>query len=335
FHANLERKVQERTSELTSANVKLGEKIDDRTSAQKILEQRLKVINCLYDLSKLIERPKISLEQIFQETVHLIRKAYRHPHVTCVRITFDGIKYKTDNFKKTELSQYVQIKIDEDKAGTIEVYYLGEKAESDKTPFLKEEHDLLDAIAKHLGRVAARRQTGEKLELFRNLIDRSNDCIFVIDPKWGRFLDVNGRASESLGYTREELLGMVIKDIEQSIPDDSCWQERCKQLDIEGDVIMQGRHKRKDGTTFFAETTLKLVNQEKKDYVIAVALDVTERKQAEEATAQAYTKLEEANRELKEMQGQLVQSEKMASIGQLAAGVAHEMNTPVGFVASN
>lgn len=60
-----------------------------------------------------------------------------------------------------------------------------------------------------------------------------------------------------------------------------------------------------------------------------------ERKQAEEATRFAYEKLENANRELKEMQSQLVQSEKLASIGQLAAGVAHEMNTPVGFVASN
>lgn len=335
FHANLEKKVQERTSELTSANVKLGEKVDVHTSAQKTLEQRLKVINCLYDLSKLIERPKISLEQIFQETLHLIRKAYRYPHVICVRITFDGVKYKTDNFKKTELSQCAHIKIQEDKAGTIEVYYLGEKAEGDKTPFLEEERDLLDAIAEHLGGIAGRKQTGEKLELFRNLIDRSNDCIFVIDPQWGRFLDANGRASESLGYTREELLGMAFRNIEQSIPDDSSWQEQRKQLDIEGDVVIQGRHRRKDGTTFFVETSLKLLSQEKRDYIVAVARDITERKQAEEAAALAYTKLEEANGELKETQSQLVQSEKMASIGQLAAGVAHEMNTPVGFVTSN
>ncbi len=61
----------------------------------------------------------------------------------------------------------------------------------------------------------------------------------------------------------------------------------------------------------------------------------TERKQAEENLKLAYEKLENANRELKEMQSQLVQNEKLASMGQLAAGVAHEMNTPVGFVASN
>ena len=57
--------------------------------------------------------------------------------------------------------------------------------------------------------------------------------------------------------------------------------------------------------------------------------------QTEEAKIHAYYELKETNKELKEVQSQMVQSEKLASIGQLAAGVAHEMNTPVGFVASN
>jgi signal transduction histidine kinase len=63
--------------------------------------------------------------------------------------------------------------------------------------------------------------------------------------------------------------------------------------------------------------------------------EVTERKKAEESVRHAYEDLEKTNQELKEMQSQLVQSEKLSSIGQLAAGIAHEMNTPVGFVASN
>ncbi len=63
--------------------------------------------------------------------------------------------------------------------------------------------------------------------------------------------------------------------------------------------------------------------------------EITERKKAEESLRLAYEELEKSNKELKETQSQLVQSEKLASIGQLAAGVAHEINTPVGFVASN
>jgi two-component system NtrC family sensor kinase len=60
-----------------------------------------------------------------------------------------------------------------------------------------------------------------------------------------------------------------------------------------------------------------------------------DRKLAEESAAKTYEELKKAHRELKETQSQLVQSEKLASIGQLAAGVAHEMNTPMGFVAGN
>jgi PAS domain S-box-containing protein len=63
--------------------------------------------------------------------------------------------------------------------------------------------------------------------------------------------------------------------------------------------------------------------------------DITARKQSEAALKLAYQKLEGTHRDLQQMQSRLVQQEKLASIGQLAAGVAHEMNTPVGFVASN
>jgi len=63
--------------------------------------------------------------------------------------------------------------------------------------------------------------------------------------------------------------------------------------------------------------------------------EIQERRKTEESLSLAYEKLEKANRELKEMQSQQVQNAKMISIGQLAAGVAHELNTPIGFVGYN
>ncbi len=63
--------------------------------------------------------------------------------------------------------------------------------------------------------------------------------------------------------------------------------------------------------------------------------DITDRKEAEESTILAYDELQSANEELKDMQSQLVQNEKMSAIGQLSAGFAHEINTPVGYVSSN
>lgn len=84
-----------------------------------------------------------------------------------------------------------------------------------------------------------------------------------------------------------------------------------------------------------AITTPTMDTQGESSGTQGVLYDNTARTLAEEATVRANDDLQAANQELKQMQGQIIQNEKLASIGQLAAGVAHEMNTPVGFVASN
>ena len=63
--------------------------------------------------------------------------------------------------------------------------------------------------------------------------------------------------------------------------------------------------------------------------------EIVERKKAEDSVTLAYQELEGAHRELREMQSQQVQDAKLVSIGQLAAGVGHELNTPIGFVTYN
>jgi signal transduction histidine kinase len=63
--------------------------------------------------------------------------------------------------------------------------------------------------------------------------------------------------------------------------------------------------------------------------------DISLRKKLESALLAKNSTLEEINRQLNDAQNQLLQSDKMASVGQLAAGVAHEINNPIGFVFSN
>ena len=69
--------------------------------------------------------------------------------------------------------------------------------------------------------------------------------------------------------------------------------------------------------------------------LVGSIVDFTERKQAEVELKLRYEEVRELNDKLKEAQNQLLQSEKMASVGQLAAGVAHEINNPIGYVYSN
>lgn len=71
------------------------------------------------------------------------------------------------------------------------------------------------------------------------------------------------------------------------------------------------------------------------DLALVSLLDITEQKAVEAELRESSARLGEANRLLNQHRDQIVRSEKLASIGQLAAGVAHEINNPVGYVTSN
>jgi PAS domain S-box-containing protein len=82
-------------------------------------------------------------------------------------------------------------------------------------------------------------------------------------------------------------------------------------------------------------TTVRLDAEGKPEFYDGVLTDITERKAQQALMDKALTQQKKLNKRLEEANNQLMQSEKMASIGQLAAGVAHELNNPIGFVHSN
>ena len=130
--------------------------------------------------------------------------------------------------------------------------------------------------------ITQRKHNEKKLELFNTLINQSNDAIFIDDPETGRFLEVNDKACSSLGYSREELLNMTVVDIDAIIPDKFIWQEHLSDLKRQGYIILEGRHKRKDGTTFPVEVNVKYIKQDEQNYLVAVVRDIRERKEMEE-----------------------------------------------------
>lgn len=158
-----------------------------------------------------------------------------------------------------------------------------------------EEHKkILGIIASAIGIEEERKQSEENLRLFRNLINHSNDAIFVIEPATSRFLDVNDKSCSSLGYLRKELLGMCVVDVQTVIPDNLAWGKFLKEVRKKGFMVMEGTHKRKDGTTFPIEASIKYIVDGNKEYIVAVIRDIAERKRLEIARDQFSKKLVES-----------------------------------------
>jgi PAS domain S-box-containing protein len=131
--------------------------------------------------------------------------------------------------------------------------------------------------------ITERRRAEEKLRLFRNLIDRSNDAIFVGDPETGRILDANDTACSSLGYRLEELLSMHVFDFATTMPDYFSWKEHVQEVMKKGYLILEGRQRRKDGAILPVEVNVSYVSLGNNNYMLTVARDISERKRMENA----------------------------------------------------
>jgi PAS domain S-box-containing protein len=119
----------------------------------------------------------------------------------------------------------------------------------------------------------------QDLELFRSLVDNCNDAVEVVDPKTLRFLDVNQKACRSLGYSREELLSLTVLDIDPKVTAASV-AKIAEKLRNAGSLVVESEHRRKDGSVFPVEVSMKWVSLDRK-YVVTIAHDLTARKQAE------------------------------------------------------
>jgi PAS domain S-box-containing protein len=156
--------------------------------------------------------------------------------------------------------------------------------------------DGVDRVVSVLRDVTELKQAERSLKMFRTLIDQSNDAIQVIEPETLRLLDVSERTCVELGYTREELLAMTIYDITVDF-DQNGRAEVLRQLEQTGFAIFERLHRRKNGTTFPVEVTLREAHLDR-TYGVAVARDITRRKRAEEAvrgSEQRYRMLFEKN----------------------------------------
>jgi len=175
----------------------------------------------------------------------------------------------------------------------------------------------LDAEHRQRARVMA------DLNEFKLTLDQTLDCVFMFAADTLQFIYANQGALDLIGYNREELLSMTPLDIRHDASEAEFRALLSPLREETGtSITYTNTNRKKDGTLVPVEVFLQHVTPpQKKGRFVAIVRDITNRLEKE--------------REREFLQTRLLQEQKLASVGQLAAGIAHEINTPAQYLGAN
>lgn len=263
-----------------------GRDVTKRKQAENALQERIKELGCINNISRLSNEPWMSNEEFVQHAVGLLSSAWRYPEICAARIMLDSEEFKTADFRETEWSQSADILVDREKIGAITICYLEEKPIADEGPFSREERSLINTIADFLGHIIQHRLGEAKIrvseEKFRIIFDNATDGILLADIENKKFHFANATICRMLGYSQEEIKNMGVMDIhpEKDLPYVIEQFERQSRKEIE--AVQNVPVKRKDGSVFYADISTALVEITDKLYLVGIFSDITQRKQAGE-----------------------------------------------------
>jgi len=190
---------------------------------------------------------------------------------------------------------------------------------------VKDEEGNLRFLEGFIEDITERKQTEEKLKLYHRIFMASSDGVTITDPN-GNLIDFNPTVQQQMGCSAEEVqdIHFDIFTVEEDL------EAIHQALEETGSFRRETTIQAKDGSLAYIDMLIFPVHNDDGELVCYVGMgrDISEMKQAHDA-------LEEAYQNLRDTQAKLVQSEKMASLGRLVAGVAHEFNNPISAVQSS
>jgi len=245
--------------------------MDETNDINTKLRERVKELNTLYKISKVMTKKNIPFEEQLKKIAEIIPPGWQYPEICCSRITMGPTSVTSPRFKEGKWSQEEEISYKGESIGSVEVHYLAKRPDADEGPFLLEERNLLIEIANRLSEFYNLKQSEWLMQeqkrytnLFNNAFEPIMICHVSIDSLPDRFLFLNDAFCNLLLYVREELEGITPASLMPS-EDKETLNEAIERATSQGYAKHPMKLTTKDGTvlTLDAETHILTISGEK------------------------------------------------------------------------
>jgi PAS domain S-box-containing protein len=268
------------------------------------LGERVKELNCLFGMSRLVENSDISLDAVLQGTADLFPSAMQYPDISCARVVIGNQCFSTKDFKETGWKLQADIEVLGKKAGFVEVRYLEERPAIAEGLFLKEERLLIDAIAERLGKITERKKAEEALkdakQKWASLTENTDGIVMIVDSE-GIIQYINRTIPP---YTPEETVGKTVYEYVPREQHDTMRSSLKKTFEtgVSFNYVVSSNIP-KIGTVWFETKVVPVKDDEKTVSVILMSTDVTKLRNTEERLKETNMKLEDTNEKLRVVGG--------------------------------
>lgn len=277
------------TNHLRTGLIALQNEIKKREEAEKIknqtignLKERIKELNTLYAINKILQDEESPSKKWFQEIAEIIPSGWQYPDITCACVCIDGTRYATNNFEESAYFQRAEGKTTKGTTLYIEVSYLQQMPDADEGPFLREERDLILMLLEMLKLALERREQKAELKDYKYALDVGYSV--SISENSGSFSFVNENFCKLSKYDDSELLGKSHSILWSGIHPPEYFDEL--RMAMEGGKTFSGEfcNKAKDGSLYWVDTTIvPFLDENGKIYqFLSINHDITERKQSQE-----------------------------------------------------
>ncbi|MDO8998017.1 MAG: PAS domain-containing protein [Sediminibacterium sp.] len=245
-----------------------------------LLRERIKELNGLIQVSQVLQRKNISIDDAIKEILQIIPSAWQFPEFCAVAITIDKKRFLSNNYKEIKYRQNHKLIANIDTVIDLEVAYTNEFPNSVDEPFLNEEKKLLVALTEMIKIYLERNENLKELNDYKNAINWAT--IVSITDESDKFIYVSDNFSKASKYHKDEILGQHWSIINSGLQSDEYFVNITKELSAGRYFRGEFCNKNKLGEIYWLDATIVPFLNEEGNIIklLTIGHDITERKKS-------------------------------------------------------